>query len=230
LFDSEVDLAITFLSEVDGQVILTHGADRWDWVADQSGIYSTQSAYEVLWEGVAEENIEECFPVLWKIRIPSKIAVFAWRLLRDRLPTKSNLQARQVQISDMNCPFCGRMEEDASHLFIHCSKIQPLWWESMSWINFKGAMPLSTNQLFMQYSFLQDDGRRNKRWQYWWLAITWSTWQLRNRILFSGATFDGNKLVEDATFLMWTWLHNLEKDFTIHFNQWSSNFKHNFLQ
>ena len=149
MFDSEVDLAITFLSEVDGQVILNHGADRWEWIADQSGTYSTQSAYEVLWEGAAEENIEECFQVLWKIRIPSKIAVFAWRLLRDRLPTKSNLRARQVQISDMNCPFCRRMEEDASHLFIHCSKIQPLWWESMSWINFKGAMPLSTKQLFM---------------------------------------------------------------------------------
>ncbi|KAG4909524.1 hypothetical protein JHK87_055640 [Glycine soja] len=100
----------------------------------------------------------------------------------------------------------------------------------MSWINLKGAMPLSTKQLFMQYSFLQEDGRRNRRWQYWWLAITWSTWQLRNRILFSGATFDGNKLVEDATFLMWTWLHNLEKDFTIDFNHWSSNFKHHFLQ
>ena len=80
-------MAITFLSEVDGQVILTHGADRWVWVADQSSIYSTQSAYEVLWEGVAEENLEDCFRVLWKIRIPSKIAVFAWRLLRDRLPT-----------------------------------------------------------------------------------------------------------------------------------------------
>ncbi|KAL5170641.1 Lysine-specific demethylase JMJ25 [Glycine soja] len=127
------------------------------------------------------------------------IAVFAWRLLRDRLPTKSNLWARQVQISDMNCPFCRRMEEDASHLFIHCSEIQPLWWESMSWINFKGAMPLSTKHLFMQYSFLQDEGRRNRRWQYWWLAITWSTWQLRNRILFSGVTFDGNKLVNILT-------------------------------
>ncbi|KAG5002101.1 hypothetical protein GLYMA_16G106600v4 [Glycine max] len=92
----------------------------------------------------------------------------------------------------------------------------------MSWINLKGALPLSTKHLFMQYSFLQDASSRNRRWQYWWLAITWSTWQLRNKILFSGATFDGIKLVEDATFLMWTWLHNLEKDFTLHFNQWSN--------
>ena len=230
LFDSEIDLAITFLSEVEGQSIHHHGADSWEWVADQSGIYSTQSAYEVLLEEAAVESIEECFEVLWKIRIPSKVAVFAWRLLRDRLPTKSNLRDRQVQILDMTCPFCRRVEEDASHLFIHCSKIQPLWWDSMSWINLKGALPLSIKHLFMQYSFLQDASSRNRRWQYWWLAITWSTWQLRNKILFSGATFDGIKLVEDATFLMWTWLHNLEKDFTLHFNQWSSNFRHHFLQ
>jgi len=160
--------------------IHNHGADSWEWAADQLGIYSTQSAYEVLWEEAAKESIEECFEVLWKIRIPSKIAVFAWRLLRDKLPTKSNLRARQVQILDMTCPFCRRMEEDASHLFIHCIKIQPLWWESMSWINFKGVMPLSTKHLFMQFSFLQAEGSRNRRWQYWWLAITRSTWQLRN--------------------------------------------------
>ena len=150
------------------------------------------------------DSLEECFEELWKIKIPSKIAVFAWRLFRDRLPTKSNLRARQVQILDITCPFCRRMEEDASHLFIHCIKIQPLWWEAMSWINMKGAPPLSTKHHFMQYSFLQVEGIRTRRWQIWWLAVTWSTWQLRNRILFSAATFDGNKLFEDATFLMWT--------------------------
>ena len=72
--------------EKEGQSIHHHGVDSWEWVADQSGIYSTQSAYEVLLEEAAVESIEECFEVLWKIRIPSKVAVFAWRLLRDRLP------------------------------------------------------------------------------------------------------------------------------------------------
>ena len=52
------------------------------------------------------DSLEECFEELWKIKIPSKIAVFAWRLFRDRLPTKSNLRARQVQISDIyHAPF-----------------------------------------------------------------------------------------------------------------------------
>ena len=66
------------------------------------------------------------FEELWKTKIPSKIAVFAWRLFRDSLPTKNNLHKRQMQIQDMLCPFCRSVEEEASHLFIHCIKIQPI--------------------------------------------------------------------------------------------------------
>ena len=124
MFDSEIELAISFLSEVEGKSIHNPGSNSWEWAADPSGIYSTHSAYSMFWEEAAVESLEECFEELWKIKIPSKIAVFAWRLFWDRLPTKSNLRARQVQILDMTCPFC-RVEEDASHLFIHYIKIQP---------------------------------------------------------------------------------------------------------
>jgi len=39
-------------------------------------------------EGTQDGAFEE----LWKLKVLSKILVFAWRLLRDRLPTKINLQ------------------------------------------------------------------------------------------------------------------------------------------
>ena len=42
---------------------------------------------------------------LWKTKIPSKIAVFAWRLCRGRLPIKENLHKRHMQINNMLCPF-----------------------------------------------------------------------------------------------------------------------------
>ena len=84
----------------------------------------------------------------WRIKIPSKIAVFVWRLFRDRLPTRKNLQRRQVQITDMSCPFCRSVEEETSHLFIHCIKIQPIWWETMSWMNIKCAFPLNPKHHF----------------------------------------------------------------------------------
>ena len=229
MFDNEIDAAVSFLREVGGKSIQQQGLDVWEWSGDPSGIYSTHSTYNLLREETAIGQPEECFEELWRTKIPSKIAVFAWRLFRDRLPTKKNLQQRQMQVADMSCPFCGSNEEEASHLFIHCTKIQPIWWETMSWLNIKGAFPLSPKHHFTQHISIQIEGLKVKTWRYWWLAVTWSTWQLRNRILFSNAVFNANKLFEDALFLLWTRLRNLEKDFTIHYNQWSSSIRQGFL-
>ena len=134
-------MADSFIRDVESKIIQPHRRDEWVWKADPSGQYSAQSAYNMLRGKTLEGNHDGCFEELWKIKIPSKILVFAWRLLRDRLPTKTNLQRRQVEINNMCCPFCRSMEEDAAHLFIHCSKILPIWWESLSWVNIQGAFP-----------------------------------------------------------------------------------------
>ncbi|RZB41806.1 Protein S-acyltransferase 11 isoform F [Glycine soja] len=60
-------------------------------------------------------------------------------------------------------------------------------------------------------------------WKSWWIALTWSIWQQRNMVIFRNEPFNGAKLLEGALFLLWTWLRAREKDFSIHFNQWSSN-------
>ena len=137
---------------VEGKLIQRQGSDDWEWKGDPTSKYSAHSAYNMLWEETTAGSQEDCFEELWRIKIPSKIAVFAWRLLKDRLPTRLNLQRRQVQITDMSYPFCRSKEEDASHLFIHCNKIQPIWWESMSWLNIKGAFPQTPKHHFLQHT------------------------------------------------------------------------------
>ena len=133
-----------------------------------------------------------------------------------------------MSILEMSCPLCRNADEDAAHLFLHCSRIQPIWWESMSWLNLKGAAPLTPKQHFLQHMDVQAHGVRINRWQCWWLALTWSIWRHRNNIVFSNETFNANKLFDDAIFNLWTWLRNFEKGFTIHFNQWSSNIRQGF--
>ncbi|XP_028189449.1 uncharacterized protein LOC114375786 [Glycine soja] len=79
------------------------------------------------------EAQREEFKELWKLKVPSKAVVFAWRLLKDRLPTRDNLRKKQIDLQDYTCPFCRGVEESAAHLFFHCRKIIPVWWESLSW-------------------------------------------------------------------------------------------------
>ena len=53
LFDNEIDTAISFLREVQGQSIQQQQIDIWEWIGDSSGIYTTRSAYNLIWEEIA---------------------------------------------------------------------------------------------------------------------------------------------------------------------------------
>jgi len=182
LFDNEVDMADGFLGETAQTAIQPHKADTWVWKPDPSGQYTTKSVYDLLLGESLGENRDGGFSELWKLKIPAKSAVFAWTLIRDRLPTKSNLRRRQVEVNDMLCPFCRNKEEDAAHLFFNCSKILPLWWESLSWVNI--ADTTKSEGSFLQHDSGNVDGIKSKRWKCWWVALTWIIWQQRNMIVF----------------------------------------------
>ena len=54
------------------------------------------------------------------------------------------------------------------------------------------------------------DGTWAKRWRYWWLAVTWAIWKLRNRILFSNAEFNASRLFDEIKRTPIThWNHSL---------------------
>ena len=228
LFDSEIDQAVSFIQEVEGFRIRPDIGDQWVWEADPSGQYSVKSAYSVLIQDVSKEAPDEEFKELWKLKVPSKVVVFAWRLLKDRLPTRDNLRRKQIELQDYLCPFCRIMEESASHLFFHCSKILPLWWESLSWVNLVGVFPHHPRQHSIQHMHQTHEGLMVTRWKWWWLALTWSIWKHKNSIVFSNNTLNANKMMDEAVFLLWTWLKHLEKGFASHYNQWSSNLREGF--
>ena len=105
MFDNEIEMAVSFLSDVTHSTIQAHKGDQWEWKADPSGQYTVKSAYLVLWEELSEQQQDGAFEELWKLKLPSKFVIFAWRLIRDRLPTRVNLNRRQIQVGELTCPF-----------------------------------------------------------------------------------------------------------------------------
>ncbi|GAU34020.1 hypothetical protein TSUD_393660 [Trifolium subterraneum] len=82
-----------------------------------------------------------------------EVSIFAWRLLRDRLPTKLNLATRGILYPAAHFCVTGCGEaESAHHLFISCSNCGPIWTLVCSWI---GATPVSTTSIrdhFVQFT------------------------------------------------------------------------------
>ncbi|GAU25294.1 hypothetical protein TSUD_18070 [Trifolium subterraneum] len=88
--------------------------------------------------GCKEEMSGECYILLlniylqrkvsFDIQVPLKVSILAWRLLRDRLPTKAYLVSRGILSSEAHYYVfgCGAVES-AQHLFLSCSIFGSLW-------------------------------------------------------------------------------------------------------
>uniref|UniRef100_A0A7N2MBI7 RNase H type-1 domain-containing protein n=1 Tax=Quercus lobata TaxID=97700 RepID=A0A7N2MBI7_QUELO len=96
--------------------------DKLIWSATSNGCYSTKSAYHLLSN---EGELSEPGPSnptahkqfcrqLWSLNVPNKIRHFLWRASNDSLPTKKNLQKRNI-MSESTCERCGDDTEDTIH-------------------------------------------------------------------------------------------------------------------
>ncbi|KAL5141585.1 hypothetical protein HKD37_09G024901 [Glycine soja] len=199
LFDYEQHTAVTFMEAITDIQIQPYMQDIRVWKANRSGIYSTKSAYKLLktTTPIMEANI---LKIVWNLNVPPRAAIFSWRLILDRLPTRGNLLRRNVQMQDTSCPLCGNAQEEMV-----------------------GPIASSPAAHFIQFYEGYAVGQNQSHRYGWWVALTNSIWKHRNHVVFEGNHFQPSKVMDDALFLNWSWLKTREKHFSFSFNQWSSN-------
>ncbi|GJS59478.1 nicotianamine synthase, S-adenosyl-L-methionine-dependent methyltransferase [Tanacetum coccineum] len=69
----------------------------------------------------------------WNKLVPIKISILAWRLINDRLPTRSKLYSRGIDLHSLLCPVCDENIESAQHLLVHCNLACDLWSLVFKW-------------------------------------------------------------------------------------------------
>ncbi|XP_024636402.1 uncharacterized protein [Medicago truncatula] len=134
-------------------------SDTWEWLPDTAERYS----------------------------VPLKVSVFAWRLIRDRLPTKANLATRGViSANDIFCVSgCGHVET-ADHLFLSCNTFASLWQQVRDWMGILGVDPIIITDHLVQFIHLAGVGKAKRSFlQLIWLLCSWVLWSERNNRLFN---------------------------------------------
>jgi hypothetical protein len=203
LNDVEENQLEALIELIDVILFQSTGSDSWRWVPDTNGMFSVKSYYNLLLAARHTEELNEpllaALKKLWKSDIPSKILVFGWRLLLNRLPTRAALARRGVlaNTNELQCVFCNQSEEDSIHLFFSCPFSQGVWNDVSQWIG--KAIPTCLEpcdhfMLFGDLFKLKDDGKIRFLV---WLATTWNVWNLRNKVIFYGVTPEAATLLED---------------------------------
>jgi len=67
----------------------------WQWHLDPTWGYSVHGVYGMLTYN-EHVHVPPNLDLIWHKQVPLKVSDFAWRMLRDRLPTKTNLENRSV--------------------------------------------------------------------------------------------------------------------------------------
>jgi hypothetical protein len=116
----------------------SHGFDDFvAWHSNRNGRFTVRSAYHLQWRHTFGPRANQlALPVssihnsvwkeLWRLKIPSKIKIFAWRALHGLMPLKSILANHHVGTSGQ-CPICQQAPEDILHLLFQCQPASALW-------------------------------------------------------------------------------------------------------
>ena len=108
------------------------------WLHNKRGVYFVKSGYHVARQILKTEDWVESssgptsyqvWPKLWKLHVPNKIKVFAWRACHI-LPTRDNLVRRKIVETDV-CVLCSREAETGVHALWECAVAKDVWSNSI---------------------------------------------------------------------------------------------------
>ncbi|KAE8799374.1 retrotransposon unclassified [Hordeum vulgare] len=149
-------------------------SDSISWSLSPSGEFSVSSAYLAL----CRMPVLPWLSPLWKAPLPLKIKIFVWQLLRDRLPSGTEVLKRHGPGNDI-CPLC-HVPETGSHILFSCVAAQALWcfvrealgqeWEASDLAD------------FLQVRATQVGHKRRLFWLVF-AAMMWTLWTTRNKMV-----------------------------------------------
>lgn len=76
------------------------------------------------------QNHRKFWQKLWKMNVPNRVKVFAWRACRNGLPTLLNLKTRKV-VEEVACRWCKEEEEDITHALLSCKTVREVWYDQL---------------------------------------------------------------------------------------------------
>jgi hypothetical protein len=152
-------------------------SDRWQWQSDPDISYTVRGEYQLLTSQVPG-SLDDADKLIWHPQVPLKVTIFAWRLLRDRLPTKANLvtQGMLSTAAHLCVSGCGQVES-THHLFISCGTFGSLWALVRSWIDISVVEYTFLHDHFVQFTSSAGGCRaRRSFFQLIWLTCDWVVW------------------------------------------------------
>ncbi|XP_045810731.1 uncharacterized protein LOC123905140 [Trifolium pratense] len=194
------------------------------WRVDLDDGYTVRGVYQLL---TTQDTVtlDAASGLIWHRQVPLKVSICAWRLLRDRLPTKANLANRGILSTEAHLCVSGCGEvESAQHLFLFCSSFGSLWSLVSSWIGSSLVTAQTLPDHFVQFTDSAGGSRARRSFmQLVWLASVWVVWTERNHRLFTGSANSVHHMLDKIKTFSYRWLKATSSTLALNCHSWWSS-------
>ncbi|KAJ0788573.1 putative RNA-directed DNA polymerase [Helianthus annuus] len=199
------------------EVRLSNQFDKWCWSDAKDGLFHTAVVRKSL---VEEKAVSYDFIMEWVSWVPAKCGVFFWRALQDKIPTRSALVKRNINIPDPYCCFCGDYEESTDHLFTGCSLAVRVWALFCGWARLPPLFAFSFRDL-AEFHKVCNLNKEEKTVVKGLIIIgSWCIWKERNDKIFSNSGGRSEDIMRNIKSLGFLWLKNRSKFKDIVWVEW----------
>lgn len=145
------------------------------------------------------------YRALWKLKVPTKVKIFVWLLLQNKLMTQEVLITRGCNV-DQGCVLCDNGAiETRDHMMQGCNYASRFWIDILAHFNLGRPHGDTIHKVWWNHRITLGLLSR-VQWDMTWAAGTWTIWQERNRRIFTGATKMVPILINDAAIEIHNWM------------------------
>ncbi|XP_022003858.1 uncharacterized protein LOC110901312 [Helianthus annuus] len=148
------------------------------------------------------------------------VGIVSWRALSERLPTKSALVARNVDVGSIGYPLCNEHPESSDHLFVACQFSQAIWLVIAQWCKIPPLITFSLKDVLDIRSAVSGSKRKKKLINAIFQVVIWSIWRLRNEVIFRQVDPNMSRVIEESKSMSYLWIKNRLKSSNWSWGEW----------
>lgn len=169
------------------QVVFSARSDKWEWELEMDGEFTVSSTLP--FGSVATR---------WCRLVLIKVNVLLWHVLLDILPTRNNLDAKNIDFPSIICVACMSASEEVNHVFVSSDVANQIWIKVIKWLDL--PFPLSSNILELLHwaDSIRVNVEKRKVSEVIVLTTIWFIWRYRNNVIFNSLPMFRSALFENV--------------------------------
>ena len=193
--------------------------DCWEFSLNDSRCYTVSSMRKHIESFTLSTDAEK---IRWNKLTPIKLNILKWRISLDRIPTRSNLDSRGIDLDSTRCPVCNDEIETSQHLLIDCAIAKSSWILVSRWWGFHDY-PKDLPSLIKWADNTNLPTKSARIFDAVVQTTLWAIWNLRNRICFDAKPPRKDLVGDDIKLFSHLWISHRSRNCKPCWLNWTSD-------